>query len=363
MSITGNIGEWSEVYAFLKILGDEKLFAGNESLEKLEGVVYPVIKILREESAGKFEYSINRNVVFITHDGRELLRLPISEFAQKAKETLEKIIENKKQKNTTFSIPEIEAFMAAIYCKSLKASSREKTDIIIVIHDERTNQQPMLGFSIKSQIGSASTLLNSSKATNFRFKVDGLASSDIKKINNIQNPKKILNRIAKITELGGELTFNKVVSDTFSNNLVLIDSLLPQIIGHILLSYFTSSISKVKDLVEQLELSNPMNFDNKQKHLFYTYKIKRLLTDIAVGLMPTKVWSGKYDATGGYLVVKNDGDILCYHLYNKNEFEDYLFFNTKLDTASTSKHSFGELYEDELGDVYLNLNLQIRFLK
>jgi len=363
MSIKGNIGEWSEIYTLLKILGDEKLFAGNESLEKLEDVVYPVIKVLREELTGKFEYSINKNIVFVSSNGNTLLTLPVSEFAEKAKKTLEKIIENKKQKNTTFSIPEIESFMDEIYCKSLKASSSEKTDIIIVIHDERTNQQPMLGFSIKSQLGSASTLLNASKATNFRFQVNSLLPSDIQKINNIQNPKKILNRIMKIKELGGKLTFDKVVHKVFSNNLVLIDSLLPQIMGHILLGYYTSSISKVKDLVDQLESTNPISFDNTQKHLFYTYKIKRLLTDIAVGLMPTKVWGGRYDATGGYLVVKDDGEILCYHLYNKNEFEDYLFFNTKLETASTSKHAFGDLYDDESGNIFLELNLQIRFLK
>ncbi len=47
---------------------------------------------------------------------------------------------------------------------------------------------------------------------------------------------------------------------------------------------------------------------------------------------------------------------------NKNEFEDYLFANTKLDTASTSRYGFGELYE-ESGCVYFNLNLQIRFIK
>lgn len=87
-----------------------------------------------------------------------------------------------------------------------------------------------------------------------------------------------------------------------------------------------------------------------------------MLTDIALGLMPSKVWSGTYDATGGYLVVKKNGQILCYHIYNRNDFENYLFFNTKLETASTSKYDFGELYEEN-GNIYFKLNLQIRFSK
>ncbi|MCB0745699.1 MAG: HpaII family restriction endonuclease, partial [Ignavibacteriae bacterium] len=95
---------------------------------------------------------------------------------------------------------------------------------------------------------------------------------------------------------------------------------------------------------------------------FYEYKIKRFLTDVALGMMPSKVWTGKYDATGGYLIVKENGDVLCYHIYNRNEFEDYLLNNTKLDTASSSRHGFGEIYENS-GELYFNLNLQIRFKK
>jgi hypothetical protein len=28
-------------------------------------------------------------------------------------------------------------------------------------------------------------------------------------------------------------------------------------------------------------------------------------------------------ATGGYLVVKEDGEVLCYYVYKRNEFESY----------------------------------------
>ena len=88
--------------------------------------------------------------------------------------------------------------------------------------------------------------------------------------------------------------------------------------------------------------------------------MKRFLTDVALGMMPSKVWSGQYDATGGYLIVKEDGDVLCYHIYNRNQFEDYLFENTKLETASSSRHEFGHIYVSG-SDKYFKLNLQIRF--
>lgn len=63
--------------------------------------------------------------------------------------------------------------MTSINCITLKASSTAKTDITIVVHDQRTNQQPTLGFSIKSQLGSPSTLLNAGKTTNFIYKING----------------------------------------------------------------------------------------------------------------------------------------------------------------------------------------------
>ena len=46
--ITGNKGEWSEIYALFKLLGDKQLFLGNKDIEKLEGLVYPIIKILQD---------------------------------------------------------------------------------------------------------------------------------------------------------------------------------------------------------------------------------------------------------------------------------------------------------------------------
>ena len=63
-----------------------------------------------------------------------------------------------------------------------------------------------------------------------------------------------------------------------------------------------------------------------------------------------------------YLIIKENGDVLCYHIYNRNEFENYLFNNTKLDTASSSRHQFGTIYT-ESGELYFKLNLQIRFTK
>jgi type II restriction enzyme len=358
--ITGNKGEWSEIYTLFKLLGDKQLFLGNKEIEKLEGIVYPILRVLRTENNGDFEYSIQDKIILIS-GGEKVLNIEISEFKQKAKFLLEKIKENRER---TFSVPEIEEFMQSINCISLKASSTAKTDITIVVHDQRTNQQPTLGFSIKSQLGSPSTLLNAGKTTNFIFKISNvkLTLLQIEEINSISSRRKVMDRINSVLDSKGQFDFVKTEKKVFSNNLILIDSKLPEILSQIVYEFYSSKKSSILDLVENINSKNPLNFDVSNEHKFYEYKIKRFLTDIALGMMPSKVWTGQYDATGGYLIVKENGDVLCYHVYNRNEFENYLFNNTKLDTASSNRHDFGSIYEEN-GELYFKLNLQIRFLK
>lgn len=363
--ITGNKGEWSEIYTLFKLLGDKQLFLGDKDIEKLENIVYPIIKILRSENNGNFEYSIQDEIVLISGN-EQVLRIPIEDFKTKALFLLKSIKDNK---DRTFSVPEIESFMKSINCISLKASSSAKTDITIIVHDQRTNQQPALGFSIKSQLGSPSTLLNAGKTTNFIYKIDGsIEPEEIIRINSlvVTRGKKvsadIMGRVKAIKQNNCNLNFYKTQRQIFSSNLVLIDSLLPEILSHIVIDFYSSKFTLLTDLVDNATRLNPMNYNIENKHKFYEYKIKRFLTDVALGMMPSQVWTGQYDATGGYLIVKENGDVLCYHIYNKNKFEDYLFNNTKLETASSSRYEFAEIYEEN-GELYFKLNLQIRFIK
>ena len=136
---------------------------------------------------------------------------------------------------------------------------------------------------------------------------------------------------------------------------------MPKIISETVFLFFTSPHTRTSDLVNVISETNPLKYNLENNHPFYSYKIKRFLTDIALGMMPSKVWSGVLDATGGYLIVKSDGEVLCYHIYNRNEFEDYLFYNTKLETASSTRHDFGTIYKQN-NQLYFKLNLQIRFL-
>jgi hypothetical protein len=357
--LTGNKGEWSEVYTLFKILSDKNLFAGNSNLQQLANVIYPVIQIIRNEKKLNIEFTYNNtNVNIVTNTGQSFV-IPITRFTAEASTLLSSILG---ATSTTFNVPSAESFLNSFGSNSIKAKSSSKSDIIIKIHDTRTGMQPTLGFSIKSQLGGNSTLLNSSKATNFKYKVVGhlIGTQDIKRINSISTKSKIQDRLTEINKLGANLELVGALNSNFNNNLILIDSLLPSIVGEGIVHYFNGTASKISDVVDELVLSNPANFDMSSNHNFYEYKFKRLLMDVALGMMPSKVWTGQYDVTGGYLIVKSTGDVVCYHIYNKNEFENYLYNNTKFDTGSSSRQGFGELYIENTIQ-YFNLNTQIRF--
>lgn len=360
MALTGNKGEWSEIYTLLKLLGEGKVYAGDQNLNKIQDLFYPIIMILRQEKEGYFNYRLNdTDVVIQTPAGEELLRIPASVFLIEAENLLKAINENE----GAFAVPQIMTFMDHIHCHSLKAKSSDKTDIKIILHDRRTKINSEMGFSIKSQLGGDSTLLNASKATNFNFKVAGveLSEEDIATINSL-NPKrnKVIERVNAIKQKGATLVFDKVDNLTFRNNLTMLDSDLPKIMANLLLEQLNTGFSTLKELVEKITENNPLNYDVEQRSPFYAYKIKHLLTSAALGMMPATAWNGKYDANGGYLVVKKDGEILCYHFYDRNRFEDYLFSNAYLERSSTSRHEYATIIREADGTLSFKLNFQIR---
>lgn len=308
--VRGNKGEWSEMYTFLRLLADGKLYSADSDLNRIEQIYYPIIKILRNECNGKWEYIVNSNIKVFNADNGECFEVPVVEFGKSAGYLLDKI----KNSSGAFSVPVIEEFMEKIGCSSLKASSGDKRDITIVVHDLNTGLEPTLGFSIKSKLGNASTLLNAGKTTNFIYRITGNLSKH--QVDEINAQSRIKERLELIENLGCKIEFANMHSLMFKLNLQVIDSYLPAIIAEMLIRYYTGQGTTVKELTELLEGLNPCGYDNSHNHSFYRYKIKRFLTDIALGLMPSKPWEGTFDASGGYIVVKEDGEVLCYHIYN-----------------------------------------------
>lgn len=212
--------------------------------------------------------------------------------------------------------------------------------------------------------------------TNFIYKIEGNTTNfDFQSLNSesIKTKGKITNRIHELLSQGFKINFHKIQSENLQHNLMLIDSHLPNILAEMLLYKYQFKQSNINSLIDLLNENNPLNYPITN-HPYYKYKIKRFLTDIALGMTPETVWKGNYDATGGIIVVKNNGEVLCYHIFNRNEFQEYLVNNTKLEQAATGEdkanpgftkpkskpYRYGWIYEEN-DELFIKLNLQIRF--
>src|SRR5574344_804172 len=119
--ITGNKGEWSELYVLFKLLGEKKIYAGDGTLNKLD-VFYPVLKILRDELERHMEYSFDRDIVIITEDGSVVSKISVPEFLQQSQKLFADIKRGGKT-DGAFEIPSQNDFLNKIHCKKIKAKS------------------------------------------------------------------------------------------------------------------------------------------------------------------------------------------------------------------------------------------------
>jgi len=363
MALTGNKGEWSEPYALLKLLADGKLYLGGENFSKVKGLFYPIIKVLRHEKNRNVEFSYNDKLIVIK-DNDLLFEIPIVEFIQNTSLCFESIKKSKSGKGS-FEIPEIESFLASFSITALKAKSQLKNDITIQVEDPNTFLSPSLGFSIKSQMGRPSTLVNPSGATQFTYKIIGNVLTE-EQMEAVNSERYFSKKIKIIRSCGADLVFEHVDNPKFKSNLQTIDYNFDKILSEVLLLFYSSDIASentVVKFIEKVTKKNTFGYDLEINSSMYELIMKKFLTDYALGMRAAEVWKRDYQATGGYLIVKEDGELICYHFYFTKNFEDYLFNNTRLETPDPGKFDFGRIYITEDGVQKMKLNLQIRFIK
>lgn len=355
--VTANKGEWAELYAFFKVIADRNIPLADENLSPLPGSFITFLNLHRALPSGKIAvFHLGEDNVVVRSDEFADIVVPTAQISSKTAGIFDQVLAG----TGSFNVPEAEALMQVLHLHSVKAPSHQKADLVATILDRSTNTSDLTGFSTKSFLGASATLLNASGATNFRYRIKGLTGAQIGQINHIEGRSKLRDRLAKVADLGGQIEFSGMASPILSANLRKIDTMLPEFIAHMLLAYYQGHGPSCASLVQHLASHNA------DVHRFaltgddLVFKIKQLLVNIALGLVPNSPWDGMQRAHGGYLIVKRSGDVLCYHAIHRDKFLAYLFAATKFDTPSTSKHHFGDLCA--AGDeTFVDLNLQIRF--
>lgn len=358
MNNTKNKGEWTELYSFLKIINDKKLFMADKYLETDKNNYLTVTKVSTLNIKQSCCLVSGNKVVVKNKETGEKKEVLVSEFLNK--DLLENLASIIKKNNETFNIPEFDILQNQLGITIIKGgNSNQKADIILDIENSYINKKNE-GFGIKSYLGNPPTLLNASGNTNFIFKVKNIPAKYLDKINEINTKTKLKDRIEKIYELGGRLEFHKIERDSMKYNLELIDSNMPEIISKMLIEFFVNRTSSIKKNTQKVVSATKLNTSNPEDFQSLEIKIKRLLVAILLGFFAGKKWDGHYNAKGT-IVVKDNGDQVAFHIIEQEALEDYLFENIKFDTPSTTRHRYGSLILENDKKMYFKLNMQLRF--
>ena len=377
--LKGNKGEGAEVYIFLKLLVDGKVYAADKNMQKIAERYLKILRIFREEIQGhKFEY-IPGTLIEVVHNGTRLSGNLSSADVCQFKDKIWTLLAGG-QKGIIFD-SEIQRFLNQMYVTKLKSPAVDNgffggtKDIVMEVQDYNTGLDSVVGFSCKSDFSGPASLFNASKDnTNFQFVVKGAMTDSIAdEFNSLfddRGNKKVVataRRIRFLKNHNCKLIFDKVVSDVADRNLIMAcGAETPLIVAEMLRHYYYDgegayAYSSMSKLVQWLATSNVASYSGNDVESMYRYKVSRLLYAMFTGMRLGSMWSGRSSVNGGYIIVRGDGDVLAYHTCIADEFMDFLVQRLALEQPSHGRHHSMNITKDLNGEYLLKLPLQVRF--
>ncbi len=402
-----NYGEWTEAYVFLRLLSNGRIYAADRNFECDENVYIDILNIIRYEKDHILEFKRELESVQATDNSVVFRVLTYAELTDKAN-FLYDAIKSVSTANRKFSIPEIERYLSELKFsqpkvpklpKEIEDEYGKKTDIIITIQDSADNAVSTTGFSIKSHLGSASTLFNSSLASNFTYEIVGCDDNEMYEINGNQIASEIgmFEYIKNNPNLSLEF---RGTSDAFNDNLDFVELKMPEILSCALLTqigyYERAESSKTKDIINKVVQINPVGV--RRPEMWYEAKMKDFLYASFSGLTASEPWDGRKKLSGGYIDVGLNGQMLYYRAVSDDVFNTFLYEHTFFDRPSrgvnkdkarvnakawlegrvvsedeiseatlkdgkpkAKKGDWGYVYKED-GKYYIAINFQIRFV-
>ena len=318
-----NKGEWAEFYVMLKLLGEGRLDTADKLLRKNYESYLDILKVIRQECTSRvLEYIIDeeKSTVTIKPQGIEevFAVIPTREFSENATALFDDI---KKARGSSVPAPDsVCDFASVIYVSKPKAPAVQalkkqfggKNDIFIEVRDGQTAIVSIMGFSIKSKFGQNPTLFNAGSSSQYLYKLTGCDDAMMAEFNAISENdgrgwskcKEYLSNHSISTE------FSRTQNPVYANNLFLIRESMAEIMAWCVKDRLLSANDNhnVKETVERMAKTNPLHVPNPQ--VYYEKALKDFLIASFTGMTAGKVWDGKEQVNGGYIVVTDNGDIL-----------------------------------------------------
>ena len=373
--VTLNKGEWAEFYVMLKLLGEGKLYTANALLQRNIDNYLNIVKVIREESdTGVIDYIVDdeRDVVQIRkRDTGELLEEVHKTLFDETANTL--FININRQRGSSLPAPaSVCAFARIIYVNqpkapAVKALERQfggKNDIFIEVRDPSTSIKSIMGFSIKSKFGQAPTLFNAGTTSQMLYEVMSCNDGIMETFNNfVADNKREWGRCKEYVQNNGiNLDFVSAMYQTYQDNLSLVTESMPRILGWCFKDTMMGIDvdNRILETCDRLAIANPL--DKSNPDVFYKKILKDYLMAGFTGMTAGQVWDGEEQVNGGYIVVMDDGEVLCYHSNDREAFRNYLFKNTHFEYVSAKKYKWSFIFKED-NHYYLPINASVRFCK
>lgn len=368
-----NKGEWAEFYVMLKLLGDGKLYTADKTLKKKFDSYLDILKIIRQEyDTQVLEYIVDENSACVTvkpqNTNTVLASIPMSDFVKQANDLFNGI---KNAKGMSVPAPtSVCEFAKIIYVgkpkapavKALKKQFGGKNDIFIEVRDGQTSIISVMGFSIKSKFGQNPTLFNAGSSSQFLYKISGCDNTVMQEFNAISDGDGRGWKLCRkyIFDHNLSLSYCKTQNPIYDENLFLVRESMSKIMAWCVKDRLIDSTedNKVKETVERMIAVNPLNVPNPA--VYYEKAVKDFLMAGFTGMTAGYKWDGKEQVNGGYIVVMDDGDVICYHSNDRETFRDYLYRNTYFEYVSADKYHWSRIIKIN-DEYYLPLNISVRF--
>ncbi len=195
-----------------------------------------------------------------------------------------------------------------------------------------------LGFSVKSHIGGAPTLANANRDNSwFLFEVvaaDGrkLTKQDWQTPSEIKTQmeeEKLIHRCLAMLRRRGYIIRFSHTNSALDYTLRIIDSRFPEILAEIPLEHYTLSADRgrrtLSDLVNDcckhygdIAGFSGLGGTEEEVRMSVQYKMQNFLLAFSTGATVSRKWDGKDIANGGFIVVLQDGRVVCLELFTRN---------------------------------------------
>lgn len=329
------------------------------NVAKVSEIFYPFYVVIYDKKYIYHEDLHSLGVIISSLDGEVLLCVPANLFLEEVA-ALIKVSSDSEDK-----IPTVTSFIEDLFRNNVKDTSKFKSYVKIFWSDLYSNQ-----------IGSSATLLNASgDNTNFIFEVTGnIDDEKMEHFNNIfkETQRKgetcydivTAGRMQYLHQIGCDIQFVGTAKNEARANLVKCGGMeMPSIVGGMLKKFYFENLSgptSVEDCIDYLAENDIVGYGFNDLQNTYRGKIAHFLLCTFTGMRLGSPWNGRQEVNGGYIVVKNNGDVVAFHSTIADEFKYFLVAKMRMEGPSHSRHKDMVIYKE--GDRYfLKLALQLRF--